>query len=932
MKTPSLSNPLAGRAPRASGLSAVAVAALALCAGNAVDAQTREQAQAVKQGTNTPALQALAAEFQRKFEADEAAVARYLAANPSVQREVVKDGVPHRIVRIGADGRPIYSKSKAGRESARSNVESGQLIKADALYPGGTLGVDITGQNMVVGVWEPGVPRATHELLTGKVTIEANQSGDASVAAQNHATHVTGTIVGKSGLIGNGASARGLAYSAASRNWDSANDTTEMATAAAASMLVSNHSYGYANDNTTPVWQFGAYDNESRSWDLITAAAPFYLPFVAGGNEQQNSGNMGKAGYDLMTGASAAKNVMTVGAVNADKTMSAYSNWGPTDDGRLKPEIVARGTGINSAQAFDAQNQASTTAYSGSGNDSSGTSYASPAAAASALLLQQYHASVNSGRYMKAATLKTLVMGTAEDLGQPGPDFKFGYGLMNTEAAALAIKNNSVVTGNVAADDAACAHGTATKDINCRVAPANSKGALVYEWNTNPTADSTAEMSFNVTAKGGTPLVVNLGWSDDGGTEQVAGDGTDPTTSRMVYDFDVAVRINGVFTRAWVLPGMVNRTADATKATAFTFQSNGGPFRQVIVDAPTANALVTIYVKKKTGSPATARTLSLVVTGLAETNAAPVASNVAITGTAQVGVQLTGGYTYTDAESNPQGTSTFRWLRGATPIAGATATTYTPVVADVGSALKFCVAPVASAGTATGSEVCSTATAAVTAAPAPAPADPMPVVVDADGDGVNDGLESQVPSLGVPGAVPGDGNGDGIADINQASVSSVQMRSSTNAASTFVTLVAGGVQGKPGGSQSAVREIWQDAGPLGLPARMTAPLGYVWFRSSTPQLGGQETFSLYVDPSLTANGYWVQNKAGTWVNLASPAHGGRVVTEGGRQRLDFVIQDGGEFDADGTASGSITVPGLVGNLPQSATVHKPQVPTSGISF
>ncbi|MGB4061799.1 MAG: IPTL-CTERM sorting domain-containing protein [Burkholderiaceae bacterium] len=623
MQTPSFSNPFAGRAPRVNGLSAVALATLALCAGNAVDAQTREQAQAVKQGTNTPALQALAAEFQRKFEADEATVATYLAANPGVQREVVKDGVPHRIVRIGADGQPIYSKSKAGRESARSNVESGQLIKADALYPGGTLGVDITGQSMVVGVWEPGVPRATHELLTGKVTIENGQTGDASVAAQNHATHVTGTIVGKNGLTGNGTSARGLAYSAASRNWDSANDTTEMATAASASMLVSNHSYGYANDNTIPVWQFGAYDNESRSWDLITAAAPFYLPFVAGGNEQQNSGNMGKAGYDLMTGASAAKNVMTVGAVNADKTMSAYSNWGPTDDGRLKPEIVARGTGINSAQAFDAQNQASTTAYSGSGNDSSGTSYASPAAAASALLLQQYHASVNSGRYMKAATLKTLVMGTAEDLGQPGPDFKFGYGLMNTEAAALAIKKNSVVTGNAPADDAACAHGTATKDINCRVAPANSKGALVYEWNANSAADSSSEMSFNVTAKGGTPLVVNLGWSDDGGTEQVLGDGTDPATSRMVYDFDVAVKINGVFTRAWVLPGMANRTDNATKATAF-FGANGGPFRQVIVDAPTANALVTIFVQKKTGSPATPRTLSLVVTGLAE---APAATN-----------------------------------------------------------------------------------------------------------------------------------------------------------------------------------------------------------------------------------------------------------------------------------------------------------------
>ena len=90
-----------------------------------------------------------------------------------------------------------------------------------------------------------------------------------------------------------------------------------------------------------------------------------------------------------MTGPAAAKNAMAVGAVNADKAMSNYSNWGPTDDGRVKPDIVARGTGIDSAQAT------SPTAYSGSGEDSSGTSYASPAAAAAGLLLQQYYSSVD---------------------------------------------------------------------------------------------------------------------------------------------------------------------------------------------------------------------------------------------------------------------------------------------------------------------------------------------------------------------------------------------------------------------------------------------------------------------------------------------------------------------------------------------------------
>ena len=61
-------------------------------------------------------------------------------------------------------------------------------------------------------------------------------------------------------------------------------------------------------------------------------------------------------------------------------------------------------------------------------------------------------------------------------------------------------------------------------------------------------------------------------------------------------------------------------------------------------------------------------------------NATPVASSVNITGTPNVGAILTGHYTYTDADNDPEGTSTFRWLRDGVAITGATSTTYTPRV------------------------------------------------------------------------------------------------------------------------------------------------------------------------------------------------------------------------------------------------------------
>jgi hypothetical protein len=108
-------------------------------------------------------------------------------------------------------------------------------------------------------------------------------------------------------------------------------------------------------------------------------------------------------------------------------------------------------------------------------------------------------------------------------------------------------------------------------------------------------------------------------------------------------------------------------------------------------------------------------------------NALPTASAVVITGAAQVGVALSGSYTYADAENNTEGTSTFRWVHNSvnTGVTGGTAVAttqnYTAVGADVANFLYFCVTPVASAGnTSPGTEVCSSATVSVAAATVPA--------------------------------------------------------------------------------------------------------------------------------------------------------------------------------------------------------------------
>jgi hypothetical protein len=100
-------------------------------------------------------------------------------------------------------------------------------------------------------------------------------------------------------------------------------------------------------------------------------------------------------------------------------------------------------------------------------------------------------------------------------------------------------------------------------------------------------------------------------------------------------------------------------------------------------------------------------------------NSAPTASNVSINddnaGLAVVGDNLSGTYSYADAESDAEGTSTFRWLRDGAAINSATAASYVLDVADVAAQITFEVTPVAATGTTTGNAVTSAGIAVVSA-------------------------------------------------------------------------------------------------------------------------------------------------------------------------------------------------------------------------
>ena len=209
-------------------------------------------------------------------------------------------------------------------------------------------------------------------------------------------------------------------------------------------------------------------------------------------------------------------------------------------------------------------------------------------------------------------------------------------------------------------------------------------------------------------------------------------------------------------------------------------------------------------------------------------------------------------------------------------------------------------------------------------------------------------MEDSVPGLpptngGAP--VAGDGNGDGVKDSQQNSVTSITFlqtptaqSSPGNASVTPISLVADSVAGKsdPDAGAAVVTSLKQQDAPAGLPTELKMPLGLLSFtvnlQANADSGPVAETFSLYVDPSIGANGYWVQNASGVWCNLASAAYGGQMVLEGGKLRLDFKLVDGGEFDTDGVANGSIGNLGAAANMPLSLVGVAPAAPEGGVWF
>jgi Subtilase family/Secretion system C-terminal sorting domain len=289
-----------------------------------------------------------------------------------------------------------------------------------------TLGRNLFGKNVTLGIGD-------NADITSHIDFTSRTISRVAVGVLFHGNHTAGTMAG-AGIknpVHSGVASKGTIIN---------QYFTDVITQAPTyitdyNMVATNNSYTSADNGCVGS---GVYTTSSNYVDNQMNNYKELLHVFAAGNDGAFTCSPYALGFGtIKSGWQCAKNVLSVGNINTGTYLvSGTTSRGPVKDGRLKPEIVADGVGK----------------FSTIGNNIygslSGTSMAAPVVTAAAGLIVERYRQLNSNINPKAALVKAVLCNTAEDLGNEGPDFKYGFGMLNTRRAIEAVEQNRYFIGN----------------------------------------------------------------------------------------------------------------------------------------------------------------------------------------------------------------------------------------------------------------------------------------------------------------------------------------------------------------------------------------------------------------------------------------------------------------------------------------------------
>lgn len=311
------------------------------------------------------------------------------------------------------------------------------------------LGVwDYTGRNVVVAVGDDGFV-GPHIDFQGRILV--NTFGFSII---QHSDHVSGIITGAGNM---NPKTRGQAPGALLRAYNGFTDLNSFPEIYDNdSVRITSHSLGQDCN--------AGYDTDARESDLQTNQYPLLMHVHSAGNSGNETcdATLGRSFKTITGGYKQGKNIIATANLTKEDIRNSSSSRGPSKDGRIKPDISGVGTSVTSTQPNNKY-----TSYTG-------TSMACPAIAGTLAVMQEAYRKIY-GMEATGAFLKALLLNTADDLGNAGPDFSYGWGRVNAMRALQCLEDGRFQEGTITQGE------TKLVDINI---PANVAVAkiMVY-WN-----------------------------------------------------------------------------------------------------------------------------------------------------------------------------------------------------------------------------------------------------------------------------------------------------------------------------------------------------------------------------------------------------------------------------------------------------------------
>lgn len=297
--------------------------------------------------------------------------------------------------------------------------------------------------------------------------------------------------------------------------------------------------------------QFGEYSSEVKSWDDTVNTHKNLVITKSAGNERNDGPDLDSEAenprrdgpFDSISFAGVAKNVITVGAVDGDGRSAIFSSWGPTNDGRIKPDVVALGVNVNSTAPFDGPTDSGGDGLLGGYSTKSGTSMAAPVVAGGIAVLEESWKRAFADTTPAASMIKALVINTARGLNEDGseqnpneylgPNYKTGWGLFDAETA-----NDTILQG-----------------------ASRFQGLTIQQGTPLNTPEQTFSLEIPNDFDG--PIKITAAWTEPGSDPSVGG-------PALLNDIDIVlVDPQGNRHQPWVMPFVTERDNDSLNANDF---------------------------------------------------------------------------------------------------------------------------------------------------------------------------------------------------------------------------------------------------------------------------------------------------------------------------------------------------------------------------